>query len=108
MPTLVKGEKGEAGMGTEGNRRPACGTVSTATYNVRDGRGEGEDRQLFLGLCSTARAMEMTRVGVVFLQEMKIVDPTFANRSFKEYSILAAAADSERRGRGDPFGKEAG
>ena len=35
---------------------------------------------------------------VAVLQETKIGDPEFATRSFWGYSILAAAADSERRG----------
>ena len=42
--------------------------------------------------------MAMTGVGVAFVQETKMVNITFATCSFEEYSILAAAADSKRRG----------
>ena len=90
MPTLVRGDKGEAGTGPEAGWRPACGTVSIATYKVRDGREEGEDRQLFLGLCWATRAMEMTGVEVSFVQETKIVDPTFATHKFEGYSSTTA------------------
>ena len=105
MPTLVEVNEGEAGTGTEAGRRPACGTVSIATYSVRDGRGEGEDRQRFLGVCSAARAMKVTGGDVAFVQETKTVDPTFATREFEGYSVLAAA-DSERRGGVAPLAKE--
>ena len=99
----MEGDKGEAGTGTEAGWQPACVTVYITTYNVRDGRGDGEDGQLFLGLCSATRAMEMAGVDVAFVQEMMIVDPTFATHSSEGYSILAPAADSERRGGGWPF-----
>ena len=99
MSTLVEVNEGEAGTGTETRRRPACGTVFIATYNVRDGREEGEDGQLFLGLCLAAQAMETMGVDVAFLQETKIIDPAFANREFEGYSILVAATDNERQGR---------
>ena len=49
MSTLMKVDKGEARTETEAGQRPACSTVSIATYDVRDGRGEGEDREVFLG-----------------------------------------------------------
>ena len=98
MPTLVEVNEGEAGTETGAGRRPACGTVTIATYNMRDGRGEGEDGEVFLGLCLAARAMGMTGVDVAFVQETKIVDPTFTTHKFEGYSILAVAADSERRG----------
>ena len=54
--------------------------------------------EVFLGLCSAARAMGMTGVNAAFVQETKIIDPTFAIRKFEGYSILSAATDSERRG----------
>ena len=98
MPILVEVNEGEAGTKTEAGRQPACGTVSIATYSVRDERGEGEDGELFLGLCSAAPAMRMAGVDVAFVQETKIVEPPFATRSFEGYSVLAATADIERRG----------
>ena len=100
MPTRVIVDDGAERARTEGEAgdEPASGTVTIATYNVRDGRGEGEDGEEFLGIVSAARAMEMVGVDVAVLQETKIVDPEFASRSFGDYSILAAAADSERRG----------
>ena len=107
MPTLVEVNKGEAGTGTEAGRWPACGTVPIATYNVRDGRREGEDGQLFLDLCLAARAMEMMGADVAFVQETKIVDPMFATCEFEGYSILVATADSKRRGRW-PFWRRSG
>ena len=100
MPTRVIVDDGAERARTEGEAgdKPASGTVTIATYNVRDGRGGGEDGEEFLGIVSAARAMEMIGVDVAVLQETKIVDPEFASRSFGDYSILAAAADSERRG----------
>ena len=44
------GRKGGAGS------EPASGTVTIATYNVRDGRGEGEGGEEFLGIVLAARA----------------------------------------------------
>ena len=40
----------------------------------------------------------MVGVHVAVLQETKITGPVFVSRSFEGYSILAAAADSDRRG----------
>ena len=82
MPTLVEGDKGEAGTGMETGRLSACGTVSIAAYNVRDGREKGEDEQLFLGLCLMARAMEMAGANIAFVQETKIVGPDVCNPLF--------------------------
>ena len=100
MPTRVIVDDGAGGARTKGKAgsEPACGTVTIATYNVRDGRGKGDDGEEFIGVVSAARALKMVGVDVAVLQETKIVDPAFVTRSFEGYSILAAAADSERRG----------
>ena len=88
------------GAGTEGGAgcEPASGTVTIATYNVRDGRAEWGDWEEFIGIVAATWAMDMVGVDVAVLQETKITDPVFASRSFEGYTILAAAADSERRG----------
>ena len=100
MPTRVIVHDGTGGARTEGKAgsKPVCDTVTIATYNVRDGQGEGEDGEEFLGILSAAQAMGMVGVDVAVLRETKIVDPEFTSRLFGEYSILAVAADSERRG----------
>ena len=86
------GQKGGA------DSEPASGIMTIATYNVRDGRGEGEGGEEFIGIVLAARALDMVGVDVVVLQETKITDPVFTSRSFEGYSTLAAAADSDRRG----------
>ena len=103
MPTRVEavgGDDGPDGARTEGGAgcEPASGTVTIATYNVRDGRGEGEGGEEYIGIVSAARALDMVGVDVAVLQETKITDPVFATRSFEGYTVLAAAADSDRRG----------
>ena len=100
MPThvIVYDDKGGARIEGKAGSKPICDTVTIATYNVRDRRGEGEDGEEFIGIVSAARALDMVGVDVAVLQETKIVDPTFASRTFEGYTILAAAADSDRRG----------
>ena len=102
MPTRVIVYDGADGARTEGKAgkraRLRHKTVTIATYNVRDGRGKGEDGEEYLGVVSAARSMGMVGVDVAVLQETKITDPEFVTRSFEGYSILAAAADSDRRG----------
>ena len=85
------GRKGEACC------EPASNTVTIVTYNVHDGRGEGEGGEEFIGIVLAARALDMVDVDVDVFQETKIPDPVFASRSFEGYSILAVAADSDRR-----------
>ena len=103
MPTRIEVLSGDGdadGARTEGGAgcEPAIGTVTIATYSVRDGRGEGEDGEEFIRIVSEARALDMVGMDVAVLEETKVTDPVFAPRSFKGYSILAAAADSDRRG----------
>ena len=100
MPTriVIGGDKGGARTRGEVGDEPASGTITVATYNVRDGRGRGEDGEEYIGIVSSARAMGMMNVDVAVLQETKITDPVFAARNFEGYAILAAAADSDRRG----------
>ena len=100
MPTRVIVEDGAGGARTKGKAgsEPACNTVTITTYNVRDGRGKGDDGEEYIGVVLAARSMRMMGVDIAVLQETKIVDPAFVTRSFEGYSILAAAADSERRG----------
>ena len=103
MPTRIEvagGDGGPDGARTEGGAGsdPASGTVTIATYNVRDGRGEGEGGVEYIGIVSATRALDIVGVDVAVLQETKIVDPVFVTRSFEGYSVLAAAADSNRRG----------
>ena len=88
------GAKTEEGAGCE----PAIGTTTITTYNIRDGRGEGESGEEFIGIVLATRALDMVGVDVAVLQETKITDPVFASRSFEGKSILGAAADSDRRG----------
>ena len=72
--------------------------MTIAAYNVRDGRGEGKGGEDYIGIVSASRALNMVGVDAAVLQETKITDPIFATRNFEGYSILAAAADSNRRG----------
>ena len=90
MPTRIEvagGDGGPDGARTEGGAGsdPASGTVTIATYNVRDGRGEGEGGEEFIGIVLAARALDMVGVDVTVLQETKITDPIFATRNFESY-----------------------
>ena len=57
----------------------------------------GRKGGIFLGLCLAARVMGMVGVNIMVVQETKIGDPTFSTHSFKGFSILAAAVDSNQR-----------
>ena len=103
MPARINvggGDGGPDGAGTEGGAgsEPASGTVTIATYNVRNGRGEGEGGEEFIGIVSAARALDMVGVVVAVFQETKITDPVLTSRSFRDCSILAATANNDRRG----------
>ena len=92
MPTRIKvvgSDGGPDGAGTEGGAgsEPASGTVTITTYNVRDGREEGEDGEEFIGIVSAAQTLDMVGVDVAVLQETKITDPVFASRSFVGYCM---------------------
>ena len=55
------------GGGEGGGKRPARnGRIAVATYNIREGRGEG--------LLSTARALDHANVDVAVVQEVKLKD----------------------------------
>ena len=85
MPTRVIVDDGAGGARTKGKAgsEPVCGTVTNATYNVRDGRGKGDNGEEYIGVVSAARAMKMVGVDVAVLQETKIVDPAFVRVRLK-------------------------
>ena len=56
-----------------------CGTITLASYNIRDGRRGGVN--------SAARALRKGRIDVAVVQETKIVDATFAPRKYRGYTI---------------------
>ena len=67
MPTWIEvagGDGGSDGARTEGRAgcEPSSGTVTIATYTVRDGRGEGEGGEEYIGIVSAARALDMVGV----------------------------------------------
>ena len=66
---------------------------------VHHGRGEGEGKKEYIGIVLAAQALGMMGVDAAVLQETEITDPVFTSRSFEGYSILAAAANSNRRGK---------
>ena len=85
-------------LGRKEGGEPACGTVTIATYNVRDGRGEGEGGEKFIGIVFTGQALDMVGVDMAVLQETKIMDLVFVSWSFEGYLILRTDAESNRRG----------
>ena len=68
----------------------ACGTMSIATWNIRDGRSTG--------LYSAARALERMNVDVAVVQETKFTNTDFAARKWAGFDILTAAAATKNCG----------
>ena len=71
-------------------RRRASGTISIASYNVRDGRRGG--------LHSAVRSLKRGRVDVAFLQETKIAKAKFAARAYRGYTIRVTPASGKNCG----------
>ena len=84
-------EGGGAPASTEvRQRRRTSGTISVASYNVRDGRRGG--------LYSAVRALRRGRVDVAILQETKIAKAKFAPRSYKGYTTRVAPSSGKNCG----------
>ena len=84
-----------AGASAEPRRQRGCekireGTVTVATYNIRDGRAGG--------LYSAARALGGMGVDIAFVHEVKIEDPVYATKQWAGYDILTSAAGSKNCG----------
>ena len=89
MTAPVEGEGASASTEVR-QRRRTRGTISVASYNVRDGRRGG--------LYSAVRALRRGRVDVAILQETKIAKAKFAPRTHEGYTIRVAPSSGKNCG----------
>ena len=85
---------GASAPGEVRQRRRTSGSISVASYNIRDGRRGG--------LHSAVRSLKRGLIDVAILQETKIAKANFAAQSYQGYTIrvsprvvkIATALDS--------------